>query len=804
VVLESPLMPPFSSIRRPLRKEPDWPTSNGERAVFLLDVASSLELRLIEGWIARKRPEATVSGEIEVIPILATRRRRRQPSLARLDAELASGSDTLLVPLRVVWLPKKRGDKRMVRFSDVLTFGDPRDPDRFREHWILRRSRDRCRIVAGDPALASELRKRWRKAGGANRSETTGLAEFVARQAGLALERAERRLRGARYKVPRLLRENISKHPSFLGGLAALARELGRSESSVAREANRDLAEIAATHSPFVIDLVSHLIRLLYAQGYGKALHYDRDRLHEVAGLSQRHPVVFLPSHKSNLDHLVLQVALHENGHPPNHTAGGINMNFFPIGPLVRRSGVFFIRRSFRDDAIYKFVLHHYIDYLVEKRFSLEWYLEGGRSRSGKLLPPRFGMLAYVVDAYLRGKSEEVVLIPTSLAYDQISDVGSYSAEQSGAAKEHEGFGWLLNTIRSLRKRYGNIHIRFGEPIYLSEALGAVDSANRPDANEEDIAIRKLAFEVSVRINRATPITPTSLVTMALLGGGERALTTEEISTALANLLFYIRRRDLPVTGGFDPYDPEVALYALDALVENGVVARYSKGPDAVYRIKPEQQLEAAYYRNTVIHFFVTSSIAELALLEASEVADDRTETVFWDSAMRLRDLLKFEFFFAEKEAFRSELQHELAVQDTNWQSGLGGGAAGCLTLLRAFRPFSAHRVLRPFLEAYRLVGDHLERWEGHDSFDEGKFVGECTALGRQYHLQQRIRSTASVSQVLIRTALDLAKNRNLLDDASPDLGPRRREFAEEIRTAIRRVDAIDTLAASRRVGLID
>ncbi len=101
--------------------------------------------------------------------------------------------------------------------------------------------------------------------------------------------------------------------------------------------------------------------------------------------------MVFLPSHKSNLDHLVLQYALHENGHPPNHTAGGINMNFFPVGPLVRRSGVFFIRRSFKDNPVYKFVLRQYIDYLIEKRFSLEWYIEGGRSRSGKLLPPSSG-----------------------------------------------------------------------------------------------------------------------------------------------------------------------------------------------------------------------------------------------------------------------------------------------------------------------------------------------------------------------------------------------------------------------------
>ena len=152
------------------------------------------------------------------------------------------------------------------------------------------------------------------------------------------------------------------------------------------REAARYLREIAATHSPYVIDLAAHLIRLLYTQGYGEALHYDRAAARATSTRSaQRHPVVFLPSHKSNLDHLVLQYALHENGHPPNHTAGGINMNFFPVGPLVRRSGVFFIRRTLQGQRrSTSSCCGSYIDYLIEKRFPLEWYIEGGRSRSGQ------------------------------------------------------------------------------------------------------------------------------------------------------------------------------------------------------------------------------------------------------------------------------------------------------------------------------------------------------------------------------------------------------------------------------------
>src|SRR5581483_5705767 len=435
----------------PVEDEPRWPAEGGRRVVFLVDAASALERRLLERWIARAAPNGQASWD--VIPIPPSRRRRANANGLdpRLEASLATDGDPLLAPLRVAWFPAERGGQRAASLRDLLAFGDPRDPGRVRQARVLRRHPDRCRVVVAEPARASELRTRWQRAGGTDPTQTAGLPEYVARQAALALERAERRLRGARYKVPRLVREDIVARPAFRGGVARIARALGQPEATVAKQADRYLREIAATHSPYVMDLVGHLIRWMYRQGYSE-LEYDHAALERIAALGQRHPIVFLPSHKSNLDHLVLQYALHENGLPPTHTAGGINMNFFPVGALIRRTGVFFIRRSFKDNEVYKFVLRQYVDYLIEKRFSLEWYVEGTRSRSGKLMPPRFGLLAYVVDAFRRGKSEDVHLIPVSIAYDQISDVSGYAAEQRGGKKREESFAWAVSAVRALRR----------------------------------------------------------------------------------------------------------------------------------------------------------------------------------------------------------------------------------------------------------------------------------------------------------------------------------------------------------------
>jgi len=802
--------------------EPAWPdVIPDQRVVFLVDSSSRLERRLLERWIATHDPalsgrepgegaaaQASLRHAAEIIPIPSSRRRKSAEHLdPRLEEALAIAGDPLMAPLRVVWRAPLRDGERIVSLPALLMGGDPRDPNWIRQFWIGRRDPDRCVIVAGEPALASNLRERWVEACGGKSSETIGFPEFVSQKAALALERAERHVRGARYKVPRMVHEEILGRPAFRGGLAQIADEQrteGRTDTTVARlasQAARYLKEIAAAHSPLVIDLVVQLIHWMYTRGYDETLSYDKESMREIAELEERHPVVFLPTHKSNLDHLVLQYALHERGLPPNHTAGGINMNFFPLGPLVRRSGVFFIRRSFKDNPVYKHVLAHYIDYLIEKRFPLEWYIEGGRSRSGKLLPPRYGLLANVVDSFRRGKSDDVYFVPVSIAYDQIQDVGSYVSEQRGGAKEKESFSWFVGFVRGLKKRYGQIHIAFGEPLSLRHQLG--DPA-RPDADESDgrFDLEKLAFEVSVRINRVTPITPTSVVTLALLGTTGQALTVSETRNSLTNLLDIVRLRRLPTTAGFDHLETDEGVeYTLNALVENGVLTRFSGGLETVYGIGEGQQLAAAYYRNTVVHFFIGSAISELAMLHAIEGQRSNFLEIFWNEVMNLRDLLKFEFFFPEKDIFREEIRTERELTDRKWEKRIEAYELDPEEMIRRTKPFLAHRILRPFLESYRVVADQLTTLDPAQPVDEKRFLSDCLGLGRQYELQKRIHAADSISKVLFQSALKLADNRGLLEPGGLEVTEARDAFAEEIRDAVRRIDIIVALAAGRRAG---
>ena len=789
----------FSYLRRPLADEPSWPDEAGPY-LFLLESSGPAERMILQSWITRHMPAGLDEGAVQVATLPQTRRttRRRHPD-PRLEAFLGTPDDPLLVPLRIAWFPRERHGRRTVSLADVVIPGDPRDPDPVRQFVIAATHPDRCRIVAGEAVRASWVRKAWMEPGSRGEQEGYGLAEFAARGAWLYLERAEREIRGSRYKVPKFPRESLIDSRGFAVGVAALARQAGTGYEAMATRTRRYVKEIAATHSPYVIDVVAGSFRWLISKAY-VGLYYDKEELAALYTMGRQHPLVFLPSHKSNFDHLLLLYVLYENGLPPNHTAGGINMNFFPAGPFLRRSGVFFIRREFRDNEPYKFVLRQYVDYLLERRFPLEWYIEGGRSRSGKLRPPRLGMLAYVVESYQRGAADDVIIIPVSVAYDQIQDVGTYAAEQSGGPKERESFGWMLRVVRSLRMRYGSAHLRFGAPISLKTFL----AGHLPPEDADDLhnpAIPKLAFEVSTRINEVTPITPISLVTLALLSAGSRALTLAEVQSTLAPFIDDVRARGLPMTVDIDPDDDARVRQALDDLTVHGVVARFDGATDVVYRIGPEQHLAAAYYRNTIIHFFVNGAIVELALLHVAEENPVEPTVAIVDEALRIRDLLKFEFFFSASEEFVDEIRTELRRRDPEFRARLAAGEARAL--LMDIPGFRSPAILRPFFEAYQVVGDAIERAAYQSQIDAGEVAGQAMALGKQYLLQGKTRSPESVSALLFDSALRLADNRGLCA-ASHNMVAARHGFAAELRDVVHRLEVLEAIDTARHAGVID
>jgi glycerol-3-phosphate O-acyltransferase len=741
----------------------DGPVGGGTSLILLAEPASHVERALVKRWLREVdvRPSA-------VLPLDG-------PGLARSLA--ATPPDTVVTAARVAWLPRERGGERRVRWSDVLSQVNPRRPPVFWQRSIMRREPDRAQMVVAEPATVAALRERWGGGG--------SFAHFVSRQARLALDRSERALLGYRYKVPKDVVEAIEDSPEYRADVATLAARLGLAEPEAAERARAALDGLVASMSPIAVDLLSGALRPLHA--YAWDVQADSAGLDRLRELNRRHALVFLPSHRSYADPLLLADVLAEHDFPRNHVLGGDNLRIWPISLLARRAGFVFIRRSIGDDEIYKLALREYLGYVLAKRFNLEWYLEGGRSRTGKLRPPRYGLLAYVAEAVARGRADDAYLVPVAITYDQLREVSAMAAEQGGAAKKAEGLGWLASYARGQLTRVGTVHVRFAEPLSVREALGPSGQDGDPDARR--LAVQKMAFEVAVRINRVTPVTATALVTLALLGVRDRALTLGQVRGVLEPLRAYLAERGLPHSG--DVLRTETGVRrVLDALAQQNVVTIYTGGEEPVYAIERGQHLVAAFYRNGAIHHFVDRAVAELVLLSKP---GDR-----WDEAMRLRDQLKFEFFFSDKASYREELRAELERMDPGWETVTDGRA-----VLGRCEVLVASRVLRSFLDAQLVVAARLAARPPGDPVAEKEFLDECGGVGQQMLLQGRLHGPESLSRELFSSALKLAANLDLIGPGGEELAQSRRAFAARLRDVVERLIVIDEIdAACRREAI--
>jgi len=756
--------------------------------VVLTQASTPTEARLIRERIA-------AAGGVDRPPVSVG------PSGEGLPSSLLDGDeDVRLVPVRVAWLPEEHAGLRAARLADLRPGHDPYHPSERQQQRILARQPGRAVVLAGEPATLGSLRQRW-----AETTDGDDFGSYVGRRATLALDRAEYRLRGPRYKTPSLVRDEILSSRRFRNGLRAVRRE---GDPASLEEAGQILDELAAGWSRRLIDIMPTVGRLIFQRGFDPQIDYDESQVERLRAAMERYPGIFLWSHRSNLDTLVLAAALQEKGFPPAHLFAGINMAFGPMGPLMRRAGVIFIRRSTSDDPLYKYVLREYVGYVLEKRFNLSWSIEGTRSRTGKMLPPRLGLLSYAADVYLSGRVDDILLLPVSITFDQLHEVSEYAEYARGGSKKPEGFGWLYGFIKAQgSQHYGKIYVRFGEPVSLSSSLGPVGGAVALDPAARRLALQKTAFEVAWRINQGMPVTATALVTTVLLAMQGAALTFAQIRLGLADGMDYLESRSVPRTASARALTgvsgPGAVRATLDALVSGGVVTAVGDGRDPVWLIGPEHQLAATFYRNSLIHFLLDTALCELAVLRAGESAFDPDAAsepdpvgAFWDEIARLRDLLKFEFYFQERDEHRRQVAAEMARHDPSWESRLRSGPAAADELLAGMRPLVSHVVVRPFVEAYRLVADVLV----HDDTvtSDSDVVREALGLGRQYVAQRRLRSSESVSALLFQTALQLARNRGLFE--GDDLAARRAAFLAELRDLVRRLDRIEDLAIRRYI----
>jgi glycerol-3-phosphate O-acyltransferase len=518
----------------------------------------------------------------------------------------------------------------------------------------------------------------------------------------------------------------------------------------------------------------------------------DEDEMQELKRLDRTHSLALAFSHRSYLDGMVIPNALRARRFSPTFTFGGANLNLPFIGSVASRTGLIFIRRATQEIPVYRLALRSYIRQMVRNKRNLAWSIEGGRTRTGKLRPPVHGILKYLTDAVEGEGAPDVQVVPLSVVYDQLHEVATMTEEARGGSKTPEDWRWLVRFARLQRNRLGRAYLNVGEPFSLRERLDEL-AAEGVTGHQ---AVERVALDISHRLNRATPVTVTAIVSLALLGA-DRALTVDEVLDTVEPLASYIDARSWPVAGAANLRDRSTIRRALAELTRSGVLTAYDGGTEPVWKIGDDQHLVAAFYRNTVIHILVERAIGELALLTVSELEPGADLPpggplqVGWEEAKRMRDLLKFEFFFPGRAGFEEDLRTELLLVAGENVADTTPAEAG--ELLRTMRPHLAHLVLRPYLDAYLVLADRLAD-HGDDPVDEDDLLADALAVGQQWALQRRVASAESISLELFRTAIALARHRGLLE-AGEGVGRVREAFAAEIRDSVRRVNIIGEMA---------
>lgn len=584
-------------------------------------------------------------------------------------------------------------------------------------------------------------------------------------------------------RVVTLNEQEILQDEVFLDELYEVASD--QSRESAHEYAAKCLDELAVRPETRYLDRVVKLARFMITRSYEAELDVNTEQLERLKELARDRPMVFLWSHKSHLDSFAFLKAMYDSDFRPQPLSfAGINMAFTGFGTIAKRSGAIFLRRSFKDDPTYKLVFRHYIDYLVGKRVPLSWSIEGTRSRTGKLMPPKLGLIQWVIESYYRASCEDALLVPVSISFDQIAEMDDYVAMQRGQPKRKESLGWFISYISGMKEKSGKIYLRFAEPVALSDAADVSETIFPKDSSPRRTQVQKLAFEVSSRIEHATPITITDLVTMVLLGANERALTEQQIRSHAQDIVSLVHKRALPTAGDL-ALDSGDALHArLTAMSKTALIDCYSEATQPVYRITPGKQLAAAYYRNTIIHYFLSSAIAEIAL---AAIDGDESEDDFWQAAFELRDLLKFEFFFRTKANFREDTELFLNERYPKWRAAIQASSPAAGILYADRPPLFGHSIMRSFIEAYKVLSRLLLQKGAYEVSDSGDdvLVKECLKQGQEMLLRKKIASESALSEPLFATATRLARHRGLLVGNASDITRDREAFAAEI-------DAVD------------
>jgi glycerol-3-phosphate O-acyltransferase len=394
---------------------------------------------------------------------------------------------------------------------------------------------------------------------------------------------------------------------------AAINREISRGTklpNDVRLEARGYLDEIASDYTHSAIRFFEQTLTWLWTQLYdGVEVHHFQS----IRSIADEYELVYTPSHRSHVDYLLMSYVIYKRGMMVPYIAAGDNLNILGVGSLLRRGGAFFIRRSFKGSPLYVSVFKEYLHSILIRNHPIEYFIEGGRSRTGRLLSPKTGMLAMTIHSHMRASGKPIAFIPTYFGYERLMEGGTYVGEMLGKPKESESIWGIIKTLRKIERIFGKVHVSFGEPIFLDSVLRAhgadkitVINNDEPMPQEARAVVDDVAKKIMQNINRAAVLNPVTLLSLVLLATPKHALDEE---TCIKQLNTY---RSLAQAV---PYDDRIEITTLSGreMIDYGLKLKLIKRVNHLLgdmiTIEDGQSILLTYFRNNILHMFIMPSL---------------------------------------------------------------------------------------------------------------------------------------------------------------------------------------------------
>ncbi|MGZ3476564.1 MAG: 1-acyl-sn-glycerol-3-phosphate acyltransferase, partial [Polyangiales bacterium] len=607
-------------------------------------------------------------------------------------ARLQKGDTQPILVVPQVFLWTKRPDRRQRSLTDAI-LGTREWPNVIRSAGQLLLNYRDVRLKAGEPLdlaefVANEDVDRPTGSGPIRTSQPPAPPGFavgdpradatVRRAIYVLLRRLERERRvmiGPVVKPSDRIIDEVVRTPRVRKVIEELAGE-GRAERLIFEaKARAMLREIAGSPESDVIKAMGTAMSQIFNRIY-EGLEVDKAGVERLKEAARKGTLILLPSHKSHVDYLFVSYVLYTNDMQVPLIAAGDNLAFFPLGSLFRRAGAFFIRRKIAGDRLYTAVLDAYVHKVVHEGFSIEFFLEGGRSRTGKLLPPKLGLLGMVVDAAYEHPERPIYFVPISIGYERLVETKSYVKELGGGEKEKESVAGLARAVQVLAERYGRINMQIGQILTvddikadLAKAHAASGSTRPPAFVPKRALVTRLGHQITYEINRATMVTGGSLVAQALLSQEGRGMSRSELVRRAEILLATLDRqkarmqRGLRTTdGGLSPraFDDAIALFSSAKWLQ---IEAGEGGEEPVYVVPDDGRLSLDLSKNVIVHFFVP-----FGLIAAAMRTGPVSVRTLRDRVQYLSRLFKYEFMFradATYEQIFDETLHALAEEGT-------------------------------------------------------------------------------------------------------------------------------------------